>query len=60
MVPVPDVVGMTFTKARLVLIGAGFQVAGRHAHLGQIVTSTSPSGQAAAGSTIIVVYGTGR
>ena len=57
--PVPDVVGMTFSKARLVLIGDGFKVAARHPHLGQMVTSTSPSGQAPAGSVIIVVYGTG-
>jgi eukaryotic-like serine/threonine-protein kinase len=59
LVPVPNVVGMTFTKARLALIDDGFKVAGRHARLGQIVTSTSPSSQALAGSTIIVVYGTG-
>ena len=59
MVPVPDVTGMTFGKARLVLIGDGFKVVGRHARLGQIVTGTSPSGQAPAGSVIIVVYGTG-
>ena len=57
--PVPDVVGMTFTKARLVLIRDGFKVAARHPRLGQTVTSTSPSGQAPAGSVIIVVYGTG-
>jgi Protein kinase domain/PASTA domain len=60
LVPVPDVVGMTFAKARLVLLGDGFRVAGEHARLGQIVTSTSPSGQAPAGSVIVVVYGTGR
>ena len=59
LVPVPNVVGMTFSKARLVLIGDGFKVAGRHARFGQTVTSTSPSGQAPAGSVIIVVYGTG-
>ena len=59
MVQVPNVVGMTFAKARLVLLGDGFRVAGEHARLGQVVTSTSPSGQAPAGSVIIVVYGTG-
>ena len=60
LVPVPNVVGMTFAKARLVLIDDGFKVAGRHSRPGQTVTSTSPSGQAPAGSVIIVVYGTGR
>jgi len=60
LVPVPDVVGMTFTKAWLVLVGKGFKVAARHTHVGQIVTSYSPTGQAPAGSVIIVVYGTGR
>ena len=59
LVPVPDVVGMTFTKARLVLIGDGFRVVGRHPRFGQTVTATSPSGEAPAGSVIIVVYGTG-
>ena len=59
LVPVPDVVGMTFAKARLVLIDDGFKVAGRHARLGQTVTSTSPSGEAPAGSVIVVVYGAG-
>jgi serine/threonine-protein kinase len=59
LVPVPDVVGMTFAKARVALIDDGFKVVGRHARLGQTVTSTSPSGQAPAGSVIIVVYGAG-
>jgi len=59
LVPVPDVVGLTFTKARQVLLSDGFQVVGRHPRLGQTVTSTSPSGEAPAGSVIIVVYGTG-
>jgi hypothetical protein len=59
LVPVPDVVGMTFTKAWLVLTGDGFKVASRHPRVGQIVTSTSPSGRAPAGSVIIVTYGTG-
>ena len=60
LVPVPDVVGMTFTKARLLLIGEGFTVRGRHTRLGQIVARTNPSaGEVPAGSLIIVVYGTG-
>jgi serine/threonine-protein kinase len=59
LVPVPDVVGMTFTKARLVLLDDGFKVVGKHPRFGQTVTSTSPSGEAPAGSVIIVVYGTG-
>jgi len=59
LVPVPDVVGMTFAKARAVLIDDGFRVVGSHPRVGQTVTSTSPSGQAPAGSVIIVVYGTG-
>jgi hypothetical protein len=59
LVRVPDVIGMPFTRARLVLIGDGFKVTGRHTRLGQTVTSTSPSGRAPAGSVIIVVYGTG-
>ena len=60
LVPVPDVVGMTFTKARLLLISDGFTVRGRHTRLGQVVTRTNPSaGEVPAGSLIIVVYGTG-
>jgi serine/threonine-protein kinase len=59
LVPVPDVVGMTFARARIVLAGDGFKVVGEHARLGQVVTATSPSGQAPAGSVIVVVYGTG-
>jgi hypothetical protein len=59
LVPVPHVAGMTFSRARLVLTDDGFKVAGRHARLGQTVTSTSPSGRAPAGSVIVVVYGTG-
>jgi hypothetical protein len=60
LVPVPDVVGTTFAKARLLLVSDGFTVVGRHTRLGQIVTRTSPSaGEVPAGSLIIVVYGTG-
>jgi hypothetical protein len=50
---------MTYTRAWLVLTGHGFKVAGRHNRSGPIVTSTSPSGRAPAGSVIIVTYGTG-
>ena len=56
---IPDVKGMTFAKARVVLENDGFVVVGNHAHLGQTVTGVSPSGQAPAGSTVTVTYGTG-
>ena len=60
LVPVPDVVGMTFTKARLLLVSDGFKVLGRHTRVGQAVTRTNPSaGEVPAGTLIIVVYGTG-
>jgi len=59
VVPIPDVVGMTFAKARLLLVSDGFRVLGRHTRLGQVVTRTNPSGQAPAGSVVIVVYGRG-
>jgi hypothetical protein len=60
LVPVPDVVGMTFTRARLLLVSDGFTVVGKHKRLGQVVTRTKPAaGEAPAGSLIIVVYGTG-
>jgi serine/threonine-protein kinase len=60
LVPVPDVVGMTFTQARQLLIGDGFTVLGRHTRRGQVVARTNPSaGEVPAGSLIIVVYGTG-
>jgi serine/threonine protein kinase len=60
LVPVPDVVGMTFTAARQLLVSDGFTVLGRHTRLGQVVTRTNPSaGEVPAGSLIIVVYGTG-
>lgn len=58
-VPVPDVTGLTFTQARVLLLSDGFQVVGLHTRLGQIVTRTSPAGQAPAGSVIYVVYGQG-
>ena len=60
LVPVPDVVGMTFTQARLLLISDGFTVVGRHTRVGQVVLRTNPrAGEVPAGSVIIVVYGTG-
>jgi serine/threonine protein kinase len=60
LMPVPDVAGMTFTKARLLLISDGFAVVGKHTRVGQIVTRTNPpAGEVPAGSLIIVVYGTG-
>jgi serine/threonine-protein kinase len=60
LVPIPDVVGMTFTNARLLLVSDGFKVVGRHTRVGQVVTRTNPSsGEVPAGSVIIVVYGRG-
>ena len=60
LVPVPDVVGMTFAKARLLLVSDGFTVVGKHIRVGQIVKRTNPpAGNVPAGSLIIVVYGTG-
>jgi serine/threonine-protein kinase len=58
--PVPDVVGMTFTRARLLLDSDGFTVVGRHTRVGQIVTRTNPpAGEVPAVGLVIVVYGTG-
>ena len=59
LVTIPAVVGLTFTKAETKLENHGFTVVGEHTRVGKIVTRTNPSGQAPAGSTIIVVYGTG-
>jgi serine/threonine-protein kinase len=59
LVTIPAVVGLTFTKAETKLENHGFTVVGKHTRVGQIVTRTNPSGQAPAGSKIIVVYGTG-
>jgi hypothetical protein len=60
LVPVPDVVGMTFTQARLLLASDGFTVVGKHTRVGQVVARTKPSaGEVPAGSVIIVVYGRG-
>ena len=61
LLPIPDVVGMTFTKARLLLVSDGFKVVGRHTRVGQVVTRTNPAaGEVPAGTKIIVVYGTGK
>ncbi len=60
LVPVPDVAGMTFARARLLLVSDGFTVLGKHTRVGQIVTRTyPPAGEVPAGRLIIVVYGTG-
>jgi beta-lactam-binding protein with PASTA domain len=59
-VKVPDVVGLTFANATTKLENHGFIVVAKHARAGQIVTSTDPSGEAPAGSTVVVVYGTGK
>jgi eukaryotic-like serine/threonine-protein kinase len=57
LVPIPDVIGMNFPQAQRLLKSDGFTVAGRHTPPGVKVVSTSPSGEAPAGSTITVVYG---
>ena len=56
VVAIPDVVGLRFAKATQVLESLGFTVTGKHTSAGLIVTRTNPSGQAPAGSKIIVVY----
>jgi beta-lactam-binding protein with PASTA domain len=48
---------MNFPQAQRLLQGDGFTVVGRHTPPGVKVVSTSPSGEAPAGSTITVVYG---
>ena len=58
LVPVPDVIGINFPKAKKLLESDGFTVAGTHNPPGNKVVSTSPSGEAPEGSVIIVVYGT--
>jgi beta-lactam-binding protein with PASTA domain len=58
MVPVPNVIGMHFARARKLLESAGFTVALQPNHLGQVVTGMSPSGQAPAGSVITLTYST--
>jgi serine/threonine-protein kinase len=57
LVPVPNVIGMNFEQAQRVLQGDGFTVAGQRGQHGSKVVSTSPSGEAPAGSVITVVYG---
>ena len=60
LVPVPDVVGMTFAQARLHLVADGFKVVGKHTRVGNLVLRTNPAaGMVPAGSVITVVYGTG-
>jgi len=50
---------MTFANARAELKSDGFRVVGDHTRVGQVVTRTDPSGQAPAGSVVVVVYGRG-
>ena len=57
---IPNVIGLTFAKATTRLENHGFIVVAKHARVGQIVTATDPSGEAPAGSTVTVVYGTGK
>jgi serine/threonine protein kinase len=59
VVPIPDVVGLTFADAKAELQSDGFRVVGDHTRVGQVVTRTAPSGSAPAGSVVIVVYGRG-
>jgi beta-lactam-binding protein with PASTA domain len=58
-VPIPgDLIGERFQKVQQELTQLGFKVVGQQENgFGQRVTATNPSGQAPAGSTIIVVYG---
>ncbi len=51
---IPDVAGLSFTKARQLLEQDGFVVAGTHGKGGQTVTMVSPTGEAPAGSTITI------
>jgi serine/threonine-protein kinase len=57
LVPVPDVVGMSFAQAQRLLQSDGFTVVGQRGPHGSKVVSTSPSGEAPAGSVITVAYG---
>jgi serine/threonine-protein kinase len=53
-----DLIGQHFQQVQQTLTGLGFKVVGQQqSGFGQKVTSISPSGQAPAGSTIIVTYG---
>jgi beta-lactam-binding protein with PASTA domain len=51
---------MNFGQARKLLQGDGFTVVDTHQPPGDAVVSASPSGEAPPGSTITVVYGTGK
>jgi eukaryotic-like serine/threonine-protein kinase len=53
----PDMSGQPFGQVRQELEQLGFQVVGKHYFFGNRVISTSPAGQAPAGSTITVYYG---
>ena len=58
-VPIPgNLIGERFQQVQQQLTQLGFKVVGQQENgFGQRVTATNPSGQAPAGSTIIVVYG---
>jgi eukaryotic-like serine/threonine-protein kinase len=57
MVQIPNMDGQSFNQVKQELEQLGFQVVGRQYFFGQRVSSTSPSGEAPAGSTITVYYG---
>jgi serine/threonine-protein kinase len=52
-----DMRGLPYDQAKAQLEQLGFNVVGKHYFFGNKVFSTSPSGQAPAGSTITVYYG---
>ncbi|HTR90831.1 MAG TPA: PASTA domain-containing protein [Trebonia sp.] len=52
-----DMRGLPFDQVKAQLEQLGFKVVGKHYFFGNKVFSTSPSGEAPAGSTITVVYG---
>ncbi|WP_300602939.1 Stk1 family PASTA domain-containing Ser/Thr kinase [Trebonia sp.] len=56
-VTIPNVRGESFQQAQQQLEQLGFQVQGQQFGFGQTVFGTNPSGQAQAGSTIVVYYG---
>jgi beta-lactam-binding protein with PASTA domain len=60
MVTIPDVVGLTYSRAQKLLAGAGFTVKGKHTGSGKTVTGTDPSGEASTGSEITVDYGSAK
>jgi serine/threonine-protein kinase len=57
LVPIPDVQGMPLGKAIEQLRQAGFTVSVNRAGIGNLVTGTSPTGSAPAGSTVVVDVG---